>query len=186
MHKELIQMSLFPYQRCISRICFAVASIVMFCYLLSACEQKADTTLPMKAEEVSSVAVYRLNVFNEVKKVVTDPQDIAALVETINGATVGRILDPKNLDPSDVVYGGSSYEMAFYLSDGSVVCRQFSDYGEKAGRYRDTSQYFEVSNLDIASLWSKLNYEEQEALYTEEPAFDDLVTLEFTNISTTK
>lgn len=176
----------FSKQVCFPCICFVVVSILVFCCFLSACGQKANITLPVKAEEVSSVAVYRTNVFNPVKKVVTGPQDIAALVETINGATVGRILDPKNLDPSDVVYGGSSYEMAFYLSDGSVVCRQFSDYGEKTGRYRDTNRYFEVSNLDIASLWSKLNYEEQEALYTEEPAFDDLVKLEFTNRSTTK
>ena len=130
----------------------------------------------MKAEEVSYVAVYRFNVFNTVKKVVTDPQDIAALVGTINDATVDKSLDPESINVCEIPIGGSTYGMAFYLSDGSVVCREFLDYGGKTGLYRDTNRYHEVSNLDISGLWDELNYEEHEALaYAEEPAFGDLV-----------
>ena len=127
---------------------------------------------------MSSAAVYRQDVRSAVKKVVTDPQDIAAIVETINDATVDKSLDPKSINISEIPIGGPGYGMAFYLSDGRVVCFDFLDCGGKTGRYRDTNRYLEVSNLDISGLWDELNYEEQEALSTEEPAFDDLVKLE--------
>ena len=112
-------------------------------------------TLPFTVDEVSSVILWSFWGYKEA----TDPADISAIMEEINGVRLCGDFDFESYQPKE---GDYSYVCAFYLTDGRTY--QYSNLSKPGltSIFMDADgSYYKAKNLMLQSVFEKLNLEQQ-------------------------
>lgn len=89
--------------------CAAVAAITFVLWLYS-------YQFSFPAEEMERVAIFEISFHAQKARELTDPEDVAALCESVNALRVRRVLRPE----AYFVDGGTSYLLLFHQKDGST------------------------------------------------------------------
>lgn len=89
--------------------CTAVAAISFAVWLYSC-------RLSFPAEEIERVAIFEISFHAQKARELTDPEDVAALCESVNALRLRRVLRPE----AYFVDGGMSYLLLFQQKDGST------------------------------------------------------------------
>lgn len=89
--------------------CAAVAAITFVLWLYS-------YQFSFPAEEMERVAIFEISFHAQKARELTDPEDVAALCESVNALRVRRVLRPE----AYFVDGGTSYLLLFRQKDGGA------------------------------------------------------------------
>ena len=89
--------------------CAAVAAISFAVWLYSC-------RFSIPAEEIERVAIFEISFHAQKARELTDPEDVAALCESVNALRVRRVLRPE----AYFVDGGTSYLLLFHQKDGGA------------------------------------------------------------------
>lgn len=137
---------------------------VLLGIVLTGCARTEHIALAFTASDVESVEIFHYVIPADAeKKTVTQPEDIAGLVDTFEGLLV----TDKKTEP---VAGGSTTSFRFRLFDETVYDIVYSSIAVKSGRIRTTStgQDF-FTSADIEASWSNCDYEAVPAAESELP-----------------
>ncbi|WP_294455374.1 hypothetical protein [uncultured Allofournierella sp.] len=137
---------------------------VLLSILLTGCIRTKHITLPFTASDVERVEMFHYVVPADAeKKTVTQPEDIAGLVDTFDGLSVTN----KETAP---VAGGSVTSFRFRLFDGTIYEIVYSSIAVKSGRISTTSSGQDFfTSADIEASWSNCDYEAVPAAENELP-----------------
>ncbi len=117
-----------------------------------------DYTIDIDETEVVRVSLYCYCESCMKKKIVTDAEDIRAIIKEINSLRSWGKHDPKDL-PS----GGLGYYLVFECGNATklIIYNQTDHDGH--GFLTDDNGLIKVSGLNLTELWDSLDYEEIEA-----------------------
>ncbi len=136
---------------CLSLFCFVVV-VLVGAFLLSS---RGSYQLPVSLNEISSVTLYRTGesaVPAYVKMEIDQAQEISVLVNTLNRLTAKGDFDA-------LPAGGTTFFLAFHLTDGTQLLCTYDQTSSSGGFYTDGSLRAEVSHLDLQTLFAALGYD---------------------------
>lgn len=95
------------------------------------------------------------------EKTVTEPEDVAEIVDELRRMVIQRISDPDTLDAAkDILFGVPSYKFEFYMTDGTTYSCSHMPGNGGSGSFSDSEGRQMTVQMGSAKLWRIMNYEE--------------------------
>ena len=128
-----------------------ILTIALILILCTGCSDSDKITLPLSAEEVENIELYRFVVPAQAEqKIVLEASDIQSIVDKLNSLQIKE-------EKAELFEGGETTSFRFNLNNGSVFEVIFTSLGEGLGGpikfSTSTTKYVAVTN--IGAVWDE-------------------------------